>query len=108
MNVAKFAIDGGKSVRAKPLPLEFPGVHHLITPYPDAEIAQRIETKSSAKGVRCIAFKTPEGGLVAQLLNSRKATTEMRLESGGRALRLTRPVLSITTCLWKPAEGERP
>ena len=29
MKPEKLAIDGGKPVRAKPLPLEFPGVHHM-------------------------------------------------------------------------------
>ena len=29
MNHEKLAIDGGKPVRRKPLPLEFPGVHHM-------------------------------------------------------------------------------
>jgi dTDP-4-amino-4,6-dideoxygalactose transaminase len=29
MNQEKLAIDGGKPVRTKPLPLEFPGVHHM-------------------------------------------------------------------------------
>jgi 8-amino-3,8-dideoxy-alpha-D-manno-octulosonate transaminase len=29
MNREKLAIDGGKPVRTKPLPLEFPGVHHM-------------------------------------------------------------------------------
>ena len=29
MKPEKLAIDGGKPVRTKPLPLEFPGVHHM-------------------------------------------------------------------------------
>ncbi|MCX6618909.1 MAG: DegT/DnrJ/EryC1/StrS family aminotransferase [Acidobacteria bacterium] len=29
MNQEKLAVDGGKPVRTKPLPLEFPGVHHM-------------------------------------------------------------------------------
>jgi len=29
MNQEKLAIDGGKPVRTKPLPLEFPGMHHM-------------------------------------------------------------------------------
>ena len=29
MNMQKLAIEGGKPVRTKPLPLEFPGVHHM-------------------------------------------------------------------------------
>ena len=29
MNQPRLAIEGGKPVRSKPLPLEFPGVHHM-------------------------------------------------------------------------------
>ena len=29
MKQEKLAVDGGKPVRTKPLPLEFPGVHHM-------------------------------------------------------------------------------
>jgi len=64
--------------------------------------AVRIEASRKVKGVRCVAFKTPEGGLVAQLINSRKVETTVRLESGGRVLRVSLPAVSITTCLWKP------
>jgi len=64
--------------------------------------AVRIETSGNVKGVRCVAFKTPAGGLVAQLVNSRQAETTVRLESGGRVLRVSLPAISITTCLWKP------
>ena len=64
--------------------------------------AVRIETSGNVKGVRCVAFKTPAGGMVAQLVNSRQAGTTVRLESGGRVLRVSLPAISITTCLWKP------
>jgi glucosylceramidase len=66
--------------------------------------AVRIATTGSLKGVRCIAFKTPEGGLVSELINSRKTDAKIRLDSRGRSLRLTLPAISITTCLWKPQE----
>jgi glucosylceramidase len=66
--------------------------------------ALRIATTGSLKGVRCIAFKTPEGGLVSELINSRKTDAKIRLDSRGRSLRLTLPAISITTCLWKPQE----
>jgi glucosylceramidase len=64
--------------------------------------AVRIETSGNVKGVRCVAFKTPAGGMVAQLVNSRKADTEVGLEAGGRTLQVALPAISITTCLWKP------
>jgi glucosylceramidase len=64
--------------------------------------AVRIETSGNVKGVRCVAFKTPASGMVAQLVNSRQAGTTVRLESGGRVLRVSLPAISITTCLWKP------
>ena len=62
--------------------------------------AVRIETRGAVSGVRCVAFRRPEGGLVAQLVNSRKAEVTVRLESGGRVLRVSLPAISITTCLW--------
>jgi glucosylceramidase len=64
--------------------------------------AVRIETKGSAKGVRCVAFKTPEGGFIAQLINSGKADTKVGIEAGGRSLSVALPAISITTLEWKP------
>jgi glucosylceramidase len=64
--------------------------------------AVRIETSGNVKGVRCVAFKTPAGGLVAQLVNSRKADTEVGLEAGGRSLQVALPAISITTLQWQP------
>jgi glucosylceramidase len=63
--------------------------------------AVRIRTSGEVKGVRCVAFKTPEGGFVAELINSSKTDTEAGLESGGRGLNLKLPALSITTLQWK-------
>jgi len=39
---------------------------------------------------------------VAQLVNSRQAETTVRLESGGRVLRVSLPAISITTLQWQP------
>lgn len=64
--------------------------------------AVRIETRGSLEGVRCVAFKTAQGGFVAELLNSRNADTGVELDSQGRSLHLHLPALSITTCLWRP------
>ena len=64
--------------------------------------AVRIEASGSVTGVRCVAFKTPEGGLVAQLINSRKTDTEVAMEAGGRSLQVVLPAISITTLQWQP------
>ena len=63
--------------------------------------AVRIETKGGAQKIRCLGFKTPEGGFVAQLLNSRSEPTEVQLNWRGQAVRVSLPALSISTCLWK-------
>jgi glucosylceramidase len=62
--------------------------------------AVRLETTGAAKGLRVMAFLTPDGGYVAELLNSRKESAEVSLRSNGRALRLNLPALSITTATW--------
>jgi len=55
--------------------------------------------------VRCIAFRRPDGTLVAEVLNSRHSGGEVELDWRGRALTLRLPALSITTCLWNPQEA---
>jgi len=62
--------------------------------------AVRVETTGQAKGLRVMTFQTPEGGHVAQLLNSKQENTDVNLESRGKTLRLTLPALSITTAAW--------
>lgn len=62
--------------------------------------AVRVATVGTAEGVRCVAFRTPQGGLVAQLLNSRKEPAEVRIEARGRWLSVTLPAVSITSALW--------
>ena len=64
--------------------------------------AVRLTVSGSAKDVRCLAFRAPEGGLVAQLMNSRDDANEVGVEIGGKSLRLVLPAVSITTCLWQP------
>jgi glucosylceramidase len=63
--------------------------------------AVRIEAKGGAQKIRCLAFKTPEGGCVAELLNSRSESAEVQLNWHGQAVRVSLPALSISTCLWK-------
>ena len=62
--------------------------------------AVRLETTGKARGVRVMTFQTPEGGYVAQLLNSLNQTTDVSLESKGKTLHLTLPARSITTAAW--------
>ena len=62
--------------------------------------AVRLKTAGSQNGVRCIAFQTPEKGMVVQLLNSRDEDAEVSLTCGDRTLRLKLPAISITTCQW--------
>jgi glucosylceramidase len=62
--------------------------------------AVRVETRGRAKGVRVMTFETPEGGYVAQLLNSRTAAAEISLAAGSKTLRLVLPARSITTATW--------
>jgi glucosylceramidase len=62
--------------------------------------AVRLQTKGSAKGVRVMTFQTPEGGFVAQLLNSLEQDTAVNVASKGRTLHITLPAKSITTALW--------
>ncbi len=47
-----------------------------------------------------MTFQTPEGGFVAQLLNSLEQDTAVNVASKGRTLHLTLPAKSITTALW--------
>jgi len=62
--------------------------------------AIRVETSGSVPDVRVVAFKTAGGGLVAEVINSRLDATKIWLDWRGRALRLSLPAQSITTCLW--------
>jgi len=61
----------------------------------------RIGSAGNEPGVRCVAFKSPDGSFVAQLVNSRNEDAKVSVESHGRSLSLTLPPVSISTCLWK-------
>jgi O-glycosyl hydrolase len=60
----------------------------------------RVETSGKAKGVRVMTFQTPEGGYVAQLMNSLKTDQNVSLVSMGRTLQVKLPARSITTATW--------
>jgi glucosylceramidase len=62
--------------------------------------AVRVETTGTAKGVRAMTFHTPEGGHVAQLLNSLREDADVNLEWDGKTLGVTLPARSITTATW--------
>jgi glucosylceramidase len=62
----------------------------------------RVRTTGSMEGVQCLAFQSPDGGLVAELLNSRTTEAPAVLESRSRVLSVALPALSITTLQWRP------
>jgi glucosylceramidase len=62
--------------------------------------AVRLQTTGTAKGIRVMAFQTPEGGYVTQLLNSLNQDEEVNLVCKGRTVHVTLPARSITTATW--------
>jgi len=62
--------------------------------------AVRVQTTGEAPGVRVMAFRSAEGGIVAQVLNSGTANSSVNLVHKGRTLRITAPGRSISTVLW--------
>jgi glucosylceramidase len=62
--------------------------------------AVRIKTTGRADGVRMMAFQTPEGGYIAQVLNSAAENKEVNLEFKGKTLHLKLPAISISTAIW--------
>ncbi|MEO8613760.1 MAG: glycoside hydrolase family 30 beta sandwich domain-containing protein [Luteolibacter sp.] len=62
--------------------------------------AVRLATSGTVKGVRCLSFRHPDGGMVAQLLNSGAAEVEVSIGLSGKSLSLSLEPNSITTCLW--------
>jgi len=63
--------------------------------------AMRVGTTGSVSGVRCLAFQSKDGGMVAEVMNSRKQTATVLLHWNGQAVSVNLPALSITTYLWK-------
>ena len=62
--------------------------------------AVRVQTSGKSAGVRVMAFRTPEKGHVAELLNSGEREETVNLVSAGKTLQLTLPARSITTASW--------
>jgi O-glycosyl hydrolase len=59
-----------------------------------------VQTTGKIKGVRVMSFKTPEGGIVAQVMNSNNVGAEVSLRHKGKTLHLTAPAHSISTAMW--------
>lgn len=62
----------------------------------------RVKTTGSMGGVQCLAFQSPEGVVIAELLNSGTTDAPAVLESKSRVVNITLPALSITTLEWHP------
>ena len=66
--------------------------------------AHRIRSTCRISKVRCAAFKSPEGLIVAELVNSRRRPVDVRLRWRGRVLEPALPPHSITSLIWN--EGD--
>lgn len=62
--------------------------------------AVRVQTTGKMKGVRVMAFQTPQGGVVAQILNSNSRDEDVNLKYRMHAVVLHVPGRSITTAEW--------
>lgn len=62
--------------------------------------AIRVQTTGKTKGVRVMAFQSPEGGIVAQILNSTSSDQNIDLLYHGRSIAFHPPARSITTAAW--------
>jgi len=67
--------------------------------------AVRVQTTGSAKGVRVISFRTPDGGIVSELMNSSKEDTAINLVFHDRTVQIILPAVSITTASWSKPGG---
>jgi glucosylceramidase len=62
--------------------------------------AVRVAVHGAQDGIRCLAFRGADKGLITELMNSRNSSAEVYLARGARTLKLSLPPVSITTCLW--------
>lgn len=63
--------------------------------------AVRVGTTGAVNGVRCLAFRAKGGGMVAEVMNSRKQPATVLLHWNGQSANLTLPALSIGTYIWR-------
>jgi glucosylceramidase len=59
----------------------------------------RVGVSGTIEGVRCVAFRTPKSGHVAEIMNSLHEDREVGLKVANRSVMLRLPALSITTLL---------
>jgi glucosylceramidase len=59
-----------------------------------------IKTTGSLNGVRVLAFKSPTGSIITELMNSKSEEVRLDLVFHGRIVHLALPAISITTALW--------
>jgi glucosylceramidase len=62
--------------------------------------AVRVKTSGLQDGIRAMAFKRPDGGMVVEVMNSRKEDANTVILWQGRTLKLKLPAVSIITALW--------
>jgi glucosylceramidase len=63
--------------------------------------AVRVATHGAMDKVRALAFRTPEGGIVLEVLNSRKAPVAITVAWHDQVLKAELPALAIATYQWK-------
>ena len=73
----------------------------FLSPFNEPGIYTKIPFTGRLEGVRCLAFATPDGGLVAQLLNSRPQPERTAVEWKGRTVVVDLPGRSLTTARWR-------
>jgi glucosylceramidase len=69
--------------------------------------AVRIQTNGLANGIRAISFKTADGRIVSELMNSRNDDAKISLNWNGRMLQLMLPAVSITTAIWPVGTADK-
>lgn len=62
--------------------------------------ATRVETKGNAPGIRVMSFASPDGGIVAQVLNSNPEDKTVHLVNKGKTVSFKAPAQSINTLQW--------
>jgi glucosylceramidase len=62
--------------------------------------SQRIDASCDAEGLRCVAFKRPDGKIVVELINSREKNMKICVDWHDRTVAVKLPALSISTLLW--------
>ena len=63
--------------------------------------AVRLSVIGGQPGLRCLAFRGTDNKYVAEFLNSKKETAEIKLDCEGRVLALKLLPFSISTAVWK-------